>query len=144
MKNAIPLLFSLLLLLAGCGGGGGGSGLPPSGYLADLISSPIWNESSRIFTFFFYCTPPPNVTITSLEGEFSGPASGKINISYDPSTKSGQGTALLPLDGEYKIKIYAKDSSGRTTLVLQFSFTAFSSTGGGGGPGDDTPPPPPF
>lgn len=139
MKKSISLLFLLAFLLAGCGGGGISI---TSGYLTELKDL-IWNASTRTLTFFLSCTSPPNVVITSMEGEYTGPTSGKFPLTYDPNTKLGQGIAQLPIDGEYTIKIYATDSSGKKTLVHQFSFTA-SSSGGGGGSGDDTPPPPPF
>lgn len=156
MKLIALLQFSLALFLAGCGGklnltspSQGAS----SGYLAGLIGSPEWNENNRTLTFSFYYVPPQNVTIVSMEGNFEGPTSGQVLLTYDFNTCNGQGTAVLPVNGTYKINVYVKDSSGKTTRVLDFSYSVSSSgggsdgggSGGGGGGGDyDTPPPPPF
>lgn len=149
----IYLISLTIFLLAGCGGkidlvspNPGGS----NGFTAELVGSPIWNVSARTLTFFFYCHPPSNSTIISIWGDFAGPTSGKVDITYDYNTYNGQGIAVLPIDGTYKISVYVKDSSGKTTLVLQFTFIASGSGGGGsgggggGGSGNDTPPPPPF
>ncbi len=148
MRSTTWLPFSFVLLLAGCGGGIKLDS-PSSGYFAKLIdSSLIWDENTRTLTFSFYCVPPPDVTIVSLEGDFNGPTNGKLNITYNSGTGIGQGMAMLPFDGKYVINIYANDSLGRKVLVLRFtsdiSGSGGGSGGGGGGSDSDTPPLPPF
>ncbi|MGB9608047.1 MAG: hypothetical protein ACPL7E_05855 [bacterium] len=151
MRIVELLISSLLLFLTACGGGGsittsgGGGSITTSGYQVEVFNS-IWNASTRTLSLFYSCIPPQNTTISSMQGEFRGPASGQFTPTFNPSTNIWIAEIVFPEQGgTYEISIYATDSSGNSTLIYQFKYDVLSGSGGApGGGSSDTPPPPPF